>query len=304
MTDDYYDCRLCQTSTPHIFFCRDCSRMYCKEHIDHEEHYCGSSVYGAALPNGSRYYFPVNGWRANLVSRASGNGLLGSFASLLLSSPVTLFLLSLITVWFAVQVWMLHALGGVEQGEPPDAWITLFTLNVENAHYIWPWFTSMISHWPLPHLFINALVLSMFGPLVENRLGSRRFAVFFVVAGVLAAAGQLAVSSLVGVYIPMLGASGAIAGVLGAHAVFEPDSKVWFFFIVPMSMFTAIAALTVGSYAIVLLWGVGAGGIAHTAHAVGATAGLAYGLHRDPTSFRSHLSGVAQYWRRRLPISA
>lgn len=302
MPDDTFECRLCQTTTTHIFSCRDCHSLFCRDHIEEDDHYCGASVYGAELPNGSTYYFPVRGWRASLISRTSGRkSNVGTILSLLFASPVTLAVLTLLVVWFPFQMWALQELGGLDGMELPAEWIQLFALHPDNIHYVWTWFTSIISHGGALHLLINGLVLAMFGPFVERNIGSKRFAMFFIIAGVVAGLLQVGVTALVGAEaVPVLGASGAIAGILGAHAVFEPDSEVHLLFIFPMSMWVAVAVLTFGSYLIPFVWGIGAGNIAHLAHAGGATVGLLYGWSHDSSALTQHLAGVADAWNTRL----
>ena len=84
-----------------------------------------------------------------------------------------------------------------------------------------PLFTHMFLHGGWLHIIGNMLYLWVFGDNVEERLGSGRFFVFYVLAGVVAAIGQGLVSPG-----PMIGASGAIAGVLGAYLVLFPTARV------------------------------------------------------------------------------
>src|SRR6266511_4853700 len=79
-------------------------------------------------------------------------------------------------------------------------------------------FSSMFMHGGWLHLFGNMLYLWIFGDNVEDRLGHFGYLVFYLTCGAAAALGQVAVSA--GSTIPMIGASGAIAGVLGASFVF------------------------------------------------------------------------------------
>ncbi len=87
--------------------------------------------------------------------------------------------------------------------------------------------TAMFLHANVLHLAGNMLYLWVFGGAVEARLGHLRYLLFYAVCGLAASAAQIAFS----VYahqtsVPMLGASGAIAGALGAYLVFFPGSKV------------------------------------------------------------------------------
>ena len=84
--------------------------------------------------------------------------------------------------------------------------------------------TSMFLHGGWGHLLGNALFLWVFGNNIEDSMGRLRFLVFYLVCGLAAAATQVAVDP--GSVVPMVGASGAISGVLGAYLVLYPRVKV------------------------------------------------------------------------------
>jgi membrane associated rhomboid family serine protease len=102
-------------------------------------------------------------------------------------------------------------------------------------------FTSMFLHGSVLHLGGNMLYLWIFGNNVEDALGHLRFIVFYFLCGCLAAAAQIAVS--VNSPTPMIGASGAIAGVLGAYYMKFPRARVrclvFLFFLVTVVMLPA-----------------------------------------------------------------
>ena len=85
-------------------------------------------------------------------------------------------------------------------------------------------FTSMFMHAGWVHLLGNMLYLWIFGDNVEDRLGHALFFIFYILCGIGATLAQLAFS--VGSSVPNLGASGAIAGVLGAYLIMFPGRKV------------------------------------------------------------------------------
>jgi membrane associated rhomboid family serine protease len=85
-------------------------------------------------------------------------------------------------------------------------------------------FTSMFLHGGILHIGGNMLYLWIFGNNVEDTLGHARFVVFYFASGVVAAAAQVALSATSSV--PMIGASGAIAGVLGAYLLLFPRANV------------------------------------------------------------------------------
>jgi membrane associated rhomboid family serine protease len=85
-------------------------------------------------------------------------------------------------------------------------------------------FTSMFLHAGLMHLGGNMLYLWIFGDNIEDVLGRSRFIIFYFLCGVLAAAGHIATD--LHSPIPMVGASGAISGILGAYVVLFPKARV------------------------------------------------------------------------------
>jgi len=93
--------------------------------------------------------------------------------------------------------------------------------------------TSMFLHGDVLHIGSNMLYLWIFGNNIEDRLGILRFLLFYFVTGFLASGAQIAIDP--GSTIPNIGASGAIAGVLGAYIVLFPNARVqtliflWYF---------------------------------------------------------------------------
>ena len=84
--------------------------------------------------------------------------------------------------------------------------------------------SAMFLHADVMHLAGNMLYLWIFGHVVENELGPAKFVVFYLLAGAAAAAVQVAVAA--GSGLPMIGASGAIAGILGAYFVRWPKARI------------------------------------------------------------------------------
>ena len=144
-------------------------------------------------------------------------------------------------------------------------------------------FTSMFVHGGLVHLAGNMLSLWIFGDNVEDRMGHGRFIVFYVVCGVVAAGAQTALSphSL----IPMVGASGAIAGVMGAYLVLYPHSRILMLFPFPPILFELPALFFLALWFVVqFLNGINqlplfeknaiSGGVAFWAHVMGFVTGV------------------------------
>jgi rhomboid family protein len=143
--------------------------------------------------------------------------------------------------------------------------------------------TSMFLHGSWWHVIGNMWYLWIFGDNVEDRVGHGRFIVFYLLCGIAAALGQIAADPTS--QLPTIGASGAIAGVMGAYFVLYPHSRVltlipWIFLQVVempalvllgfwflMQLFSAgTVAVTSASH--------GSGGVAFAAHVAGFVAGV------------------------------
>ena len=133
-----------------------------------------------------------------------------------------------------------------------------------------PWIvvTYMFLHGGIYHLLLNMYVLLMFGSLLEERIGTRRFLFIYLVSGIIAAI----LSSFF--YGRALGASGAISGILGVLIILMPDLTLLFFFVVPMPLWIfGIIYVLIETFGIFVPSGIG-----HIAHLVGLAIGLGYGL--------------------------
>jgi membrane associated rhomboid family serine protease len=153
-----------------------------------------------------------------------------------------------------------------------------------------PWpvnaFAAMFMHGDWGHLLGNMLFLWIFGNNIEDTLGRVRFVGFYLAAGLAATAAQtvvtLAMASPADAAVPNVGASGAIAGVLGAYILLHPGAVVltWFmpFFIIPVPAFAYLGLWFVfqlvagGSSFVSPAEG---GGVAYFAHIGGFVFGLA-----------------------------
>ena len=131
-------------------------------------------------------------------------------------------------------------------------------------------FTSIFMHAGWVHLGGNMLYLWIFGDNVEDRFGHIKFTVFYLLCGFAATFAQLAFS--LGSNVPHLGASGAIAGVLGAYILLFPQGKVR---VLQGQRVIQVPALIVIGMWIVLQFFSGIGSIANIAR----TGGVAYMAH-------------------------
>ena len=142
-------------------------------------------------------------------------------------------------------------------------------------------FTAMFMHGGWMHLFGNMLFLWIFGDNVEDRLGHAKFLIFYLLAGIAATLAQFAIAP--GSNVPNVGASGAIAGVLGAYILMFPQSRVNV--LLGRQVVAMPAIFVLGMWIVLqLISGVGTiaytdesanvGGIAYMAHIGGFVAGL------------------------------
>jgi membrane associated rhomboid family serine protease len=145
--------------------------------------------------------------------------------------------------------------------------------------------TSMFMHGGIAHIAGNMLFLWIFGDQIEDRLGHIRYAIFYLVCGVLASLAHVfATAALAGsdqsMMIPSLGASGAISGVLGGYILLHPSRRVtvlMFRFLTQVPAYVAIGIW----FLFQLISGLGMlgegsqqGGVAYAAHIGGFIAGL------------------------------
>jgi len=138
-------------------------------------------------------------------------------------------------------------------------------------------FTSMFLHGGWLHLGGNMLFLWVFGDNIEDRFGHVGYLLFYLVAGAIAVASQVAISP--GSEAPIIGASGAIAGVLGAYAVLYSRSRINTLFFFGIAFVARVPALyLLGGWLLFQVFvgaatGTAGSGVAYFAHIGGFTAG-------------------------------
>jgi membrane associated rhomboid family serine protease len=170
--------------------------------------------------------------------------------------------------------------------------------------------TSMFMHGGFMHLLGNMLFLWVFGDNIEAAVGNLKFALFYVMGGLVASAAQIAIAPESPV--PCVGASGAIAAVMGAYLVMYPKSRVKMLFVITFSRFYIPAIAFLGMWIVQqVMSGMGAlpmfsnpgsdaGGVAYWAHIGGFVAGLVAGFLFRPAAQRAQALEVAQVpvWQR------
>ena len=162
-------------------------------------------------------------------------------------------------------------------------------------------FTSMFLHGGLLHLGSNMLFLHIFGDNVEDVLGRGRFVLFYLLCGLGAVVGQILIDPTS--MVPMIGASGAISGVLAGYMTLFPHARV--VTLIPIFIFIHFMEVPAGIF--IVLWFVlqlvqgylslgmiaeGAGGVAWFAHIGGFLAGLVCirVMYRKPKARRRRLA--------------
>jgi membrane associated rhomboid family serine protease len=185
------------------------------------------------------------------------------------------------TPYITVTIIAINALAWLYELTLPQDQLTQFlqTFGVVPAYFSAPTLiTSMFLHGSWSHVIGNMWYLWIFGDNVEDRVGHGRFIIFYLLCGIAAAFGQMAMDSTS--ILPTIGASGAIAGIMGAYFVLFPQSRVltvvllFFYF----EIFEIPAVFLLGFWFLMQLFSAGAiaatsstngGGVAFMAHVAG-----------------------------------
>lgn len=150
----------------------------------------------------------------------------------------------------------------------------------------WTLVTYMFLHAGIAHLLFNMLTLFFFGPRVEARMGSRNFLRLYFASGL----GGAVLSLLLAPSAPVVGASGAIFGVLLAFASYWPNERIYLWFVLPIKARWFVAGLAVIS----IYFGASGGvpTIAHFAHLGGFLGGWVYLLwhHRHTRAWQRQVN--------------
>jgi len=132
----------------------------------------------------------------------------------------------------------------------------------------------MFLHSGWMHLFSNMAFLWVFGDNIEDAMGHFRFLAFYLLCGIAAALTYALITR--DQFAPLVGASGAVSGVIGAYLILHPRTKVWIllFWRIPLKI---PALLGLGGWAVLQIYSVmeaGAGNVAWWAHLGGLAAGI------------------------------
>ena len=279
------ECEQCGAYENLPYQCRRCGGTYCAEHRLPENHDCPGlddwNDPSGVFDSGFDESVENRGGRSrSVLNRVTGTGgPLGYFRNNMASV-----FLGASWIVFALEWIILLLFGG-------ETFLTLFVLRSNRPEYVWTWVTSVFAHSPNSffHIVGNSIVLYFFGPLVERYIGSKKFAILFVVSGMLAglahigsheafvALGMFGTSGATAV----LGASGAIFAILGVLTVLNPDLRIYLYFLIPIPLWLFTIGFALLSVVFFIAPGAaasaGQGNVAHFAHLVGLVIGLAYG---------------------------
>jgi membrane associated rhomboid family serine protease len=183
---------------------------------------------------------------------------------------------TLLIIVINVFVFILELMGG-------DAFVLKWAAipaNVVAGHHWITILTAMFMHASWSHILGNMVFLWAFGPEIEDAMGPSRYAVFYLLGGLVAMLAQIALSP--GSTVPSLGASGAIAAVMGAFLVTYPRDQIRSLLVI--FVFVRItfipAALLIGVWFLIQIFNFGAvgnvqtGGVAYMAHIGGMIFGM------------------------------
>jgi len=195
--------------------------------------------------------------------------------------PVIKNLLIINAAVFFVQLIMQNIIfNGVSAANILNRWFALNPIFVDDFPYnpfnfqIWQLITYQFMHGNFSHILFNMFGLWMFGAEIENIFGSKKFLIFYLLAGVSAGLLHLFLSPLLGSTPAVtIGASGSVFGVLVAFALLFPDRYIFLYFLIPVKAKYLIGFLIVFEF---LAINSVDSNVAHLAHLGGALFGFLY----------------------------
>jgi hypothetical protein len=150
-----------------------------------------------------------------------------------------------------------------------------FSLSQGTALQLWRWVTSMFLHASASHLFFNMIALYFFGRILERETKPQWFLSIYFVSGFLGALAFIFTSS-----VPVVGASAAIFGLMGAVMLLKPLEKVFvLLFPLPLGI---VAAMFIITESFVAYYQPSFGNVAHVAHLGGIVTGTLFALSFNP----------------------
>ena len=155
---------------------------------------------------------------------------------------------------------------------PLNYYFGLVPALVSGSGWLWQLFTYIFIHGGFWHFFFNAFMLWMMGSIIEPVMGARKFLIYFLFCG--AAAGLFTVAVSPGSFKAVIGASGAVYGLLYAFAALYPGQTVYAYFLFPMTARQLVIFLA--GLSLVLSFTTPNSGVANFTHLSGLAAGWLY----------------------------
>ena len=277
-------CQACGKEEPAQQICNVCGKTYCDDHILRQDHNCFVDPRGIDM-GGTRVYVKTYGDgaakktnppNADYYDKDMFEQKYGYDA--VREPPLWKKLISRPTYVIILICALLQIVAVLGVFNETFAAIYQFLMLRSSFDYIiarpWTLITHMFLHSQLGifHILFNMFILFSFGPYLERLIGKKQFIFMYLIAGIVAALGFILVEG--NTYVGLVGASGAVYGVLGAISIINPNLRVYVYFI-PMKIkymiliFILISLLFMGSSSL----------IAHAAHLSGIFVGLAFGYY-------------------------
>ncbi|WNY29055.1 Rhomboid protease GlpG [Methanimicrococcus stummii] len=279
-------CQACGKEETAQSICSVCGKTYCSDHISRQNHNCFVDPRGVNM-GGTRVYTKTYGSgaaketnppKADYYDNDQFEHRFGYTATRspplwkkIISSPT--YIIILICAFM-----QMIALGAVIFDNPILIYIYNSMVLYSDWSYIiarpWTLITHMFLHsaTDIFHILFNMIVLYSFGRYLEKLIGNKSFVMMYLISGIVAALGFVLIEGNTGV--GLVGASGAVFGVLGAVAVINPNLQV-LVFVIPMKIKYMVVL-----YALISVLFIGDGSmIAHAAHLSGLLVGLAFGYY-------------------------
>lgn len=168
--------------------------------------------------------------------------------------------------WANVILFLITLIGQNVMSFPITNYLALFPYDSPNFN-LYQFISSMFMHANITHILFNMLALLSFGPHVENQLGERKFILFYFIMGIGAALLQMSLT-----HGAMIGASGAIFGVMVYYTMYSPESKLSLF-LLPIFVKAKNMMIFMILLEIILAFTV-QDGVGHWAHLGGALTGF------------------------------
>ncbi len=280
-------CDACGTEAYLPYVCKFCKGRYCSLHRLPENHACaGLSEYREKMRAEGRIISPtVDVMTPSMDASARAGAFLDRVFERAHGKMAYVMLATMVGVFF-LQSFL------IALGKAP-LMSAVFVLSAD--FYLRPWalVTSVFAHGGFQHLFANGIVLFFFGPTLESLIGTRRFTYLFLGSGVLAGAAHVLIfqyvlpATITGFppALGVIGASGAIMGLLGTLTVLAPRITVLLFFVIPVQLWI----ITIGYAFIDFVFLFDRDGVAHLAHLAGLATGLLFGRHLHAQGLRARI---------------